>query len=1177
MNEVTGERRIASVLVSDIVDSTGIGERLGPERSKFLFDEVARLQAEQVRRFGGTVAQHTGDGVLALFGTPVAHGDDAERAVRAAMAIHDALAQYGLEVRAAYDIELSARVAINTGPVVVPASDAAPDVLYNALGDTVNVAARLQAHAAPDGTVVGPLTARQVDAQFELESLGELELKGKTGRIHAFAVTGERDVDQYIAPTAIVGRDAELDLLEQVFDGLVDGRGAIVVVTGEPGIGKSRLVAEMRHRRGADVRFLGGHAVSYAETLPYWPLRDLLRAWLGVGASAPEARVRLELKAALASSAVAEADDIYPFLANLLALELESDAAERIRAFSRDSVQRQTVDAFGVLVTRLAKEQPTCVVLDDLHWADEATLELIIELLSLVEEEAVTLMLLYRSEREHASWHLGAEARRRFPHRFREIELTPLDLDASRLLATGTAGAAIPDEVSHLLTERSGGNPFFFEEALRDLLERGALRRENGSFELATGIEAVEVPAVVHEALQARLDRLKPATRDLLGVAAVIGRSFASPLLERVRPEEQLRPALTELQRLELVVEERRRPAPEYRFRHGLVQEAAYGRLLETERRRIHLEVGQALEELHADSLTEAYGLLAHHFARADEPRRAAEYLLRAGDAARSLNANDEALTHYREALRFLDRQGDEERARKTLLKIALTHHLAFDFGEAAAAFAEAFARREPVGTQLEASERLETASAHPEAFVPGLGYTVAAWLHINQLFRGLLAVDRELDVVPDVAESFELSDDGRLYRFRLRSNERWTDGEPVTADDFAFAWSRMRAEGVWSAFALDDVDAVAAVDRDVLEVRLRVARNYFPYVLAEPPSFPWPRHVVERLGTDWSRPSNLIGNGPFEIAAYDQQHLVLRRAATWTRACGNVGEVGVAFAGTSAPEMWRRGELDLTDPWDRAFSDDEYTVVESAPATGTWYVGFRPVTPFDDVRVRRAFAHALDRDRLADKVGQAAHPARRGGLIPPGMPAHSHRIGLEHDLDLAGRLLGEAGFPNGHGLPEVELLAGPARSGGGSVGSVHDVAEQWRRLGVQVRVESIPALSDYDRVLRERGHAFMWGWQADYPDPDGMIRTFAQTIPYIQQDDIVLALLEAARNSTDQSDRARLYEQAERRWIMDLAAFVPYAYLETRVLRRPHVDGYWVNSIGLSPFDQLVLSRQRP
>jgi len=768
-------------------------------------------------------------------------------------------------------------------------------------------------------------------------------------------------------------------------------------------------------------------------------------------------------------------------------------------------------------------------------------------------------------------------ARQRFPHRFREIELSPLDLDASRLLADGTAGAAIPDEVSAVLAERSGGNPFFLEEALRDLLERGALRRENGSFQLAAGIEAVEVPAVVHEALQARLDRLQPATRDLLGVAAVIGRSFASPLLERVRPSEFVGPALSELQRLELVVEERRRPAPEYRFRHGLVQEAAYGRLLEAQRRRLHLEIGQALEELHAESPTEAYGLLAHHFARADEPGRAAEYLLQAGDAARGLNANDEALSHYREALRFLDRLGEEERARRTLLKIALTHHLGFDFEAASATFEEAFARSAPAGARLEASERLDTTSVHPEAFVPGLGYTAPAWFFIQQLFRGLLAVDRELDVVPDVAESFELSSDGLVYRFRLRPNERWTDGEPLTAEDFAFAWLRMRAEGVWSAFVLDDVADVAATDRDVLEVRLRTARNYFPYVLAQPPSFPWPRHLVERLGSEWSKPANLIGNGPFEVAAYDEQHILLRRAATWTRAGGNVREVSIALTTEDVPrEMWLAGRLDLTDPWSGAYFDAEDTIVDTAPAMGTWYVGFRTAQPpFDDVRIRRAFAHALDRERVAETFGLGVQPASRGGLIPPAMPAHSHRIGLEYDLELARRLLVEAGFPEGRGLPVLELLAAPVRHW--SHAAAHEVAEQWRRLGVDVRVESVPSLSNYDRVLRERGNAFMWGWQADYPDPDGMIRTFAQTISYIQRDDEVLALLDAARNSTDQSERARIYEQAERRWIVELAALVPYAYLETRVLRRPHVQGFWVNPIASSPFDQIVVSRQRP
>lgn len=1166
-----------SVLVSDIVGSTAIGERLGPERSKFLFDELARLQEEQVRRFGGTVAQHTGDGLLALFGTPVAHGDDAERAVRAALAMHETLARYAREVGEAYGIELSARVAINTGPVVVPASDAAPDVLYNALGDTVNVAARLQTYAVATGTVVGALTARQVEAHFELQSLGELELKGKTGGTQAFAVLHERELELDVTATAIVGRDAELAMLENVFEALVDGRGAIVAITGEPGIGKSRLIAEMRRRHGDQVRFLEGHAVSYAETLPYWPLRDLLRGWLGIGGSAPEARVRLELKARLAQAVAEEADEVYPFVANLLGLELETDAAERIRTFSRDSVRRQTIDALGAVVTRLARERPTCVVLDDLQWGDEATLELLGELLSLVEEEAVTLVLLYRSERDHASWHLGEQARQRYPHRFREVELSPLDLDESRMLATGTAGAAIPDAVSAVLAERSGGNPFFLEEALRDLIERGALRRENGSFQLTVGIESVEVPAAVHEALQARLDRLQPATRELLGVAAVIGRSFASPLLERLRPEEPVGSALSELQRLELVVEERRRPTPEYRFRHGLVQEAAYGRLLDTKRRQLHLEVGRALEEVHADSLTEAYGELAHHFTRADEPGRAAEYLLRAGDVARGLYADDEAVAHYRRALGFLNRLGDESTARKTLLKIALTHHLAFDFAAAAAAFEEAFARREPEVTRLEPSEHVDTTQLHPEAFVPGLGYTAPSWSFIHHLFRGLLAVDRDLDIVPDVAESFELSSDGRVYRFRLRSNERWTDGQPLTAEDFAFAWLRMRSEGVWSAFVLDDVESVEAIDPETLEVRLHVPRSYFLYVLAQPPSFPWPRHHVERIGADWARPANLLGNGPFEVAAYDERRMLLRRATTWSRAFGNVADVTVAFLSDEETlDAWRADNLDVVLEWSGEYPDVESAGDESAPVTGTWYIGFRSTQPpFDDVRVRRAFAHALDRERLSDILGSRARPVRRGGLIPPAMPAHSHRVGLEHDLDLAKRLLGEAGFPAGRGLPELELFTGPSRHW--SLKAAREVADQWSRLGAQVRIESVPQISSYDTMLRERGHAFMWGWQADYPDPDGMIRTFAQTITYVQQDDEVLSLLDAARKSADQTERARLYEKAERRWINELAAFVPYAYLETRFLRRQYVQGLWVNSVGFSPFDQLVIARQRP
>ena len=332
----------------------------------------------------------------------------------------------------------------------------------------------------------------------------------------------------------------------------------------------------------------------------------------------------------------------------------------------------------------------------------------------MTEEAAVGLVLLYRSEREHGSWRLGELARQRYPHRFREIELRPLPDDASRMLAATVAGAELPESVSELLAVRAGGNPYFLEEALQDLLERGALRRDNGRLVLAIDSNELSVPTLVQGTLQARLDRLDPDARELVSVAAVIGRTFDLPLLEKILPSEQLLPALSTLQRLELVVERRRRPAPEYSFRHGLVQEVAYASLVEAKRRKLHRKVGEAIEELHSDSREDVYDVLARHFSEADVPEKAADYLLLAGDAARALYADKVAVEHYSQARGFLARLGDEGRARDTLFKIALARHLAFDFAGAEDAFDEAFCCRVEEPPPPEATEKLHTVMEHP-------------------------------------------------------------------------------------------------------------------------------------------------------------------------------------------------------------------------------------------------------------------------------------------------------------------------------------------------------------------------------------------------------------------------------------------------------------------------------
>ena len=1176
MAVATGERRIVSVLVADVVGSTAIGAKLGPERSKFLIDEVMRIMTEQVRRFDGTVAQLVGDEMLALFGVPVAHEDDAERALRAALAIQRALAQYAHDVEAAYGVELAVRIGVNTGPVVVGLQGDGDDGYdpFNALGDTVNVASRLQEIAGQGGVIIGPTTKRQVETGFELEEMGSQDLRGVEGPLATFRVTRVLESEPVPPSLPLVGRDFELTVLERTMDALVEGRGAIVSIMGEPGIGKSRLVWEVRDRYRDRARFIEARGVSYAQTFPYWPIRDLLREWLCVGATTPEARVRLELKAELAHLlGREEAEDAYPFLASLVGLTLEPEAQASIRELNRESIQSRTFEVFYELVCKLAEEQPLCLVFEDLHWADESTLELIETLLGITDQEPVALFFIYRPESEHGSWRLGERARQRYPHRYREIEVRPLPADSSRVLVSHAADGAIPESVAEHLAERSGGNPFFLEEAFRDLIERGALKRRNGGWELAVGMDELAIPAAVQGTLQARLDRLDPQTREVLSLAAVIGRTFGLPLLERLCPRDELTQALTELQRLDLIVEKRRRPNPEYRFRHGLVQEVAYASLVDTTRRKLHKRVGEALEDIYRESPEEAYGLLARHFTEADEPDKAVDYLLKAGDAARAVYADKEALEHYARARVFLARVGDERRARDTLFKMALAYHVAFDFEKAEEMYDEAFSCRVGEDPKLPTTERLETASGSPGELAPGDVYSTEAGYFAELLFRGLLMVDSELNVVPAMADNFRVSSDGLTYLFRIKEDARWSDGVPLTAEDYAYAWRRMRETQTRTAFLMEDVEAAEALDDRTLEVRLREPRSYFPYVLCSAWAFPWPRHLCETLGDDWAKPEHIVGNGPFMLGEIDDEHAVLHANPHWTGARGNVKEINFSFysKGAKMLEGWREGRFDLLHVWDPIYEDEPNTISDVVSELGLQYVGFcadRP--PFSHQLVRKAFCHAVDRELLVSQYPRAGlyRAASRGGAIPPAMPAHSHRVGLEYDLEKARALLDEAGYPGGKGLPEITMIVPHWLQ------PLEPLVELWTPIGVKVNLVPRKAHVDWD-VL---GDAHMWwsGWTADYPDPDGFFRgllTLGQW-PFYRDDDI-LELLERGRSLRDQGERMRVYHEVDHLWVGEHAAILPIAYPRSSLLRRPWVDGLWASPLSRAHLDTVVIGER--
>jgi ABC-type transport system substrate-binding protein len=968
----------------------------------------------------------------------------------------------------------------------------------------------------------------------------------------------------------LVGREAEIDLLTGVLDGLVAGRGGIVAITGEPGIGKSRLVGEAQQRFGDQVRFLVGHAVSYAETIAYWPVREFLRSWLDVGVSDPEARVRLELRAALASALPDDDKEAYPFLAALLGVALEPADEQRMHEYARDSVQRQTYDWLYELVSALTRERPLCLVLDDLHWSDEATLSLIEELLPAAEQVPVAFVLIHRSDPDHSAWQLIDRAHRRFRGLFYDLELQPLPAPDSEALAEATAGAALPQELVQLLAEQAGGNPYFVGEAIRDLLERGALERDDGRLVL---VGEASIPVALRQTLQARLDRLDTKARAVVATASVIGRTFGLPLLERLLPSGRLLPTLSELQWLNLVVQERGGASPEYRFQHGLVQEVAYGALLEPTRRELHRAVGEALLDLHRDSPAEVHGLLGRHFAEAEEPERAVEYLLKAADAARAIYADEEAIELYRRALVFMDRAGDDPRARETLFKIALTHHLAFDFAAANAAFGEAFEHAAPEPSTMSPSERITWAlpAAWDRLVAPGHSYTKPAWEIGVSVFRGLLAVRRDLDVEPDVAERFTVSDSGLSYRFTLRADACWSDGVPVTADDFAFTFDRMSADGLVTPLLEDAAVTATALDERTLELVLVEPRNDFLYLLALPSFFPWPRHVYERDGRDWHKTLPVVGNGPFVLTALDEDSALLEAAPRWHGARGNVAEVAIELVSSPvARGGWRQGRYDVLDDVLAigAVADDD-TVVERSPGLWTWYLGFvAGLAPLDDPRVRRAFAHAIDRDPVARSLRSAS--AGAGGLLPPAMPGHSHRVAPPFDPESSNRLLEEAGFSDRRALGEIALACLELWEEAAT-----EVVAQLERSGVRVRLLAVPSDPDLARAIEQRTHGFIWAWNADSPDPGGFLSpVFNKYELALYRDARLEQLLTRAAALPDQDERLRTYRQFEQIWIGEQAAVVPLAYSDRALWRRPRVTGLWANAITMSSFADAVVTR---
>jgi class 3 adenylate cyclase/tetratricopeptide (TPR) repeat protein len=685
-----GERKQVTILFCDIVESTRLAERLDPETMHELMDRALRLMAEAVHRYEGTVNQFLGDGLMALFGAPVAVEDHALRAVQAALAIRETLGGYSEQLKLERGVEIQLRIGLNTGLVVVGRIGDDLRMDYTAVGDATNLAARLQALAEPGGILVAETTHRLIEGYVRSEALGPMAIKGLEKPVAVFRITGRRrarrrfDVMAERGLTPLAGRDRELQLLRDCLVRVKGGRGQTVAIVGEAGVGKSRLLHEFRRSlEGEKITWLEGHCTAYGQAAPYLPVLEVVRITFGVEEGDNQLQIEEKLR-----QGVRQLDGalewVLPFLGELLTSRVDPT----LRHLEPKEKRKKTFEAFRALTAAGAHRRPLIIIQEDLHWIDNTSEDY---LAFLVDSLTAIPALLVTTHRP------GYSIRWADKTYHRQITLNLLGEREVETMVTSLLGTgALPAELLRIVHEKAEGNPLFVEEITTSLQERGVLVPTSGGVTWARSA-AIEFPATVQDIIRARLDRLEDRVKRTAQTAAVIGREFGLGLLARISElSAEVQGCLETLTHVELIHEKRFFPEMEYVFKHAVIQDVAYQSLLLQRRKDLHTAIGAAIEQLYVDRLDEQASILAHHYARSHQPDRAVEYALLAGDRAAKFYANAEAATYYEEALRILGElpstpRRDELRVDATvkLASVAITRqHFARDLTNLEAAHA---------------------------------------------------------------------------------------------------------------------------------------------------------------------------------------------------------------------------------------------------------------------------------------------------------------------------------------------------------------------------------------------------------------------------------------------------------------------------------------------------------
>ena len=635
------ERRLITALFADVSGFTSLADRLDPEDLLEVIDPVISGLSSIVGRYEGYVEKFAGDALLALFGAPVTHEDDAERALHVALEMHSELARLCADLP--HDAELTLHVGVNSGHGIARILGSEARMDYAVLGDSVILAQRLESAAPPGETYVSEMTVRLAESRFDFEPVGELTLKGKSEPVAAWRLVGPRargrSATRKGVSTELVGREQELAVLSDTLDRLAYGAGAVVALTGEPGVGKSRLTAAARARaeeRG--FQWLEGRCVSYGAGLAYWPYLELFRDFAGIRIDDATEGASARLAGALDSIGIREE---LPFFGRLLGLTSTDTSGEAAR-LEPEAFRRALHRAFAVWVEAAAREQPLVIAIEDVHWADASTIALTGELSSMCLRASVLLYLIARPEGDSVLGEIAAERT--------TIRLESLGESGVDALIESILESSSPAGLASFVARRTAGNPFFVEELLRSLRETNALVRENGSWTMRPGWDARTLPETIEEVLSARIDLLPRTAASALQTASVVGRRVPLPLLEEVATDvPDLSGAVDHLVAsafLDHIQEEGERALS---FHHALVQDTAYSRILRRRRRDLHRKVAEVAEGLYGAG-DNAIDLLARHLYLGEAGPKAFDYLVRAGERAKRLFANEEAILHLQRA-----------------------------------------------------------------------------------------------------------------------------------------------------------------------------------------------------------------------------------------------------------------------------------------------------------------------------------------------------------------------------------------------------------------------------------------------------------------------------------------------------------------------------------------------